>query len=142
MKKMKRSNYKLITENHQAIRELRLEKGWTLVEAARLLGLKSKGLGYLENGRVGLSQERAESILGAYGFHSHDLIRIKKMMKDNIKNKPIRKIIRRVMTNNDRRSYQRIITKEVRVLKALRRIEKLSQDLLLVTLKIDELKFP
>ena len=33
---MKRSNYKLITENHQAIRELRLEKGWTLVEAANL----------------------------------------------------------------------------------------------------------
>jgi transcriptional regulator with XRE-family HTH domain len=32
------------------------------------------------------------------------------------------------MTNNDRRSYQRIITKEVRVLRALRRMEKLSQD--------------
>jgi transcriptional regulator with XRE-family HTH domain len=127
-KNMKRSYYKLITENHQAIRELRLEKGWTLVEAARLLGLKSKGLGHLENGRVGLSQERTESILGAYGFHSHDLIRIKKIMKDNIRNKPIRKIIRRVMTNNDRRSYQRIITKEVRVLRALRRMEKLSQD--------------
>jgi transcriptional regulator with XRE-family HTH domain len=54
-KKMKLSYYKLITENHQAIRELRLEKGWTLVEAARLLGLKSRGLGHLENGRVGLS---------------------------------------------------------------------------------------
>ena len=55
-KKMKLSYYKLITENHQAIRELRLEKGWTLAEAARLLGLKSKGLGHLENGRVGLSK--------------------------------------------------------------------------------------
>jgi DNA-binding XRE family transcriptional regulator len=50
------------------------------------------------------------------------------MKKDNIRNKPIRKIIRRVLTNNDRCSYQRIITKEVRVLKALRRMEKLSQD--------------
>ena len=49
-------------------------------------------------------------------------------MKDIIRNKPIRKIIRRVLTNNDRRSYQRIITKEVRVLKALRRMVKLSQD--------------
>ncbi len=127
-KKMKRSYYKLITENHQAIRELRLEKGWTLAEAAKLLGLKSKGLGHLENGRVGLSPERTDAILAAYGFHAHDLIRIKKMMKDNIRNKPIRKIIRRVLTNNDRRSYQRIITKEVRVLRALRRMEKFSQD--------------
>jgi transcriptional regulator with XRE-family HTH domain len=118
----------LITENHQAIRELRLEKGWTLVEAAKLLGLKSKGLGHIENGRVALSPERTASILAAYGFHSHDLVRIKKMIKDNIRNKPIRKIVRRVMTNNDRRSYQRIITKEVRVLRALRRMEKLSQD--------------
>lgn len=127
-KKMKRSYYKLITENHQAIRELRLEKGWTLAEAAKFLGIKSKGLGHLENGRVGLSPERTDATLVAYGFHTHDLIRIKKMMKDNIRNRPTRKVTRKVLTNNDRRSYQRIITKEVRVLRALRRMEKLSQD--------------
>jgi hypothetical protein len=101
---MKRSYCKLITENHQVIRELLLEKGWTLVQAANLLGLKSKGLGHLENCQVGLSQERTEFILGAYGFISHDLVRIKQMMKDNIINKPIKKIIRRVLANNDRRS--------------------------------------
>jgi transcriptional regulator with XRE-family HTH domain len=66
--------------NH-TIRELRLEKGWTLAEAGKLLGLKSKGLGHLENGRVGLTPERTKKILEAYGFHPHDLVRIKTQIR-------------------------------------------------------------
>ena len=77
-KKLKRSYYKVITEDHLALRELRLEKGWTLAEASKLLGLKSKGLGHLENGRVGLTPERIKTTLDAYGFHPHDLLRAKK----------------------------------------------------------------
>jgi transcriptional regulator with XRE-family HTH domain len=80
-KKMKRSYYKLISEDHLAIRELRLEKGWTLAEAGKLLGLKSKGLGHLENGRVGLTPERTKKILEAHGFHPHDLVRIKTQIR-------------------------------------------------------------
>lgn len=38
-----------------------------------------------------------------------------------------RAIVRTVLSNKDRRSYQKIITKEVRVLKILRQMKKLSQ---------------
>lgn len=51
-----------------------------------------------------------------------------KMLKDQKRNRPKRKIVRTVLTNSDRRSYQRIITKEVRVLRILRRMKKLTQD--------------
>jgi len=39
-----------------------------------------------------------------------------------------RKTIKTVLSNSDRRSYKKIITKEVRVLKTLRRIKDISQD--------------
>lgn len=57
-KKKRRSYYKIITEAQLALRELRLEKEWSLAEAALPLGIKSKALGHIENGRVGLTDER------------------------------------------------------------------------------------
>lgn len=126
-KKKRRSYYKIITDAQLALRELRLEKGWSLAEAALPLRIKSKALGHIENGRVGLADERVRQILEAWGLHYHDFIRAKKIVKDE-RNSPKRKIIRTVLTNTDRRSYQRIITKEVRVLKILRKMKKLTQD--------------
>lgn len=127
-KKKRRSYYKIITDAQLALRELRLEKGWSLAEAALPLGIKSKALGHIENGRVSLTDERVKQILEVWGLHYHDFIRAKKMMKDERRNRPKRKIIRTVLSNNDRRSYQRIITKEVRILKILRKMKKLTQD--------------
>jgi transcriptional regulator with XRE-family HTH domain len=127
-KKKGRSYYKIITEDQLAIRELRLEKGWSLTEASALLGIKSKGLGHIENGRVGLTDERVRQILNAWNIHYHDFIRAKKTVKDREKNRPLRKFVRTVLANKDRRSYQRIVTKEARVLKMLRLMKKLTQD--------------
>ena len=117
-RKKKRSYYKLISENHRAIRSLRLEKNWGLAEAGKLLGLSSKGLGHLENGRVGLTPERTRQIIEAYGFHPLDLERVMRITRNNLKTSFRRNIVRKVLTNQDRRSYQKIMTKEAQVLRS------------------------
>ncbi|MCK6594202.1 MAG: transcriptional regulator [Bacteriovoracaceae bacterium] len=126
-KKCKRQSLK-ITDEHRAIRELRLSKNLSLEEASRPLGIKSKALGHIENGRVKLTKEKIDKIVSSLGFHYHDFLRAKKKVKDDVKNRVQRKTIKRVLKNSDRRSYQKIITKEVKAIKALRILKKISQD--------------
>lgn len=127
MKKSKRQSFKM-TDEHRALRELRLSKNLSLEEASHPLGIKSKALGHIENGRVKLTKEKIEKIVSSLGFHYHDFLRAKKKVKDDVKNRIQRKTIKRVLKNSDRRSYQKIITKEVRAIKALRVLKKISQD--------------
>lgn len=117
-----------ITDEHRALRELRLSKNLSLEEASRPLGIKSKALGHIENGRVKLTKEKIEKIISSLGLTYFDFVRAKKKVKDDIKNHVRRPSIKKVLSNSDRRSYQKIITKEVKVLKALRVLKKLSQD--------------
>ena len=117
-----------ITDEHQALRELRLSKNLNLEQASIPLGIKSKGLGHIENGRVKLTKEKIEKILMSLGFNYHDFLRAKKKIKDDKKNHVNRHTIKKVLKNSDRRSYQKIITKEVKALKALRILRKISQD--------------
>ena len=126
-KKSKRQSFKM-TDEHRALRELRLSKNLSLEEASHPLGIKSKALGHIENGRVKLTKEKIEKIVSSLGFHYHDFLRAKKKVKDDVKNRIQRKTIKRVLKNSDRRSYQKIITKEVRAIKALRILKKISQD--------------
>jgi len=58
-----------ITDEHKALRELRLIKNLTLEEASIPLGIKSKALGHIENGRVKLTKEKIEKIIVSLGFH-------------------------------------------------------------------------
>lgn len=127
MKKSKRQSLKM-TDEHRALRELRLSKNLSLEEASHPLGIKSKALGHIENGRVKLTKEKIEKIVSSLGFHYHDFLRAKKKVKDDVKNRIQRKTIKRVLKNSDRRSYQKIITREVRAIKALRILKKISQD--------------
>lgn len=126
-KKSKRQSLKM-TDEHRALRELRLSKNLSLEEASHPLGIKSKALGHIENGRVKLTKEKIEKIISSLGLHYHDFLRAKKKVKDDVKNRVRRKTIKRVLKNSDRRSYQKIITKEVRAIKALRVLKKISQD--------------
>jgi transcriptional regulator with XRE-family HTH domain len=100
----------------------------SLTEASIPLGIKSKALGHIENGRVKLTKDRIEKIVLSLGFHYHDFLRAKKKVADDIKNKVKRKTIKIVLKNSDRRSYQKIITKEVMAIRSLRILRKLSQD--------------
>ncbi|MFA6236098.1 MAG: helix-turn-helix transcriptional regulator [Bacteriovorax sp.] len=125
-KKMKQPSR--ITDEHKALRELRLSKNLSLDEASIPLGIKSKGLGHIENGRVKLTKEKIEKIVMSLGFNYHDFLRAKKKIKDDKRNRVNKPTIKKVLTNSDRRSYKRIITKEVKALKSLRVLRKLSQD--------------
>ena len=74
-----------------------------------------------------LTKEKIEKIVMSLGFHYHDFLRAKKKVKDDKKNRVSRQTIKKVLSNSDRRSYQKIITKEVKALKALRILRKISQ---------------
>lgn len=124
----KRFNKKIITTEHLALKKLRLDLNMNLTEAGKKLGLSSKSIGVIENGRVDLTQEKIERVVKAYGLSLLDFVRSKKMIaKEGLNLKNRRVFIRSVLTNKDRRSYQKIITKECRVLRSMRRVRKLSQ---------------
>lgn len=126
-KKKKRSG-KTITSEHLALRELRLECEMTLKEAGEKYGLSSKGMGAIENGRVSLNREKIEAIINSYGLTYLDFVRAKRLIEKGTKRRPKRVFVKTVLKNSDRRSYQKLITKECKVLRCLRRIKKISQD--------------
>jgi len=107
----------------KALRLAREQLGVTRYELARALGISYKAIEKIENGRMPLSQDRKEEILKFLGINEYRLKRIKKC------GVIIPKISRKtVFENSQRRSYKRIVTKEVRVLKILRNMNNISQD--------------
>lgn len=126
----KRCQRKSITLDHIALRELRHELNLTLKEAGEKMKLSSKGIGAIENGRVGLDRKRIEEIVSSYGLGYLDFLRIKKNIEKSSKKngRGKRETIKTVLSNSDRRSYQKIVTKECLVLRSMRIIKKLSQD--------------
>jgi transcriptional regulator with XRE-family HTH domain len=114
--------------DHQVIRELRLELGMTLKQASEKLEVGAKGLGAIENGRVYLDKKRVEEIVTSYDLTYLDFVRKKKAIENDSQKRKGRSFVRHVLTNNDRRSYQKIITKECRVIKSMRRTKGISQD--------------
>ncbi|MBC7713973.1 MAG: helix-turn-helix transcriptional regulator [Rhizobacter sp.] len=70
-----------ITDAQRALRELRLSKKLNLEQASTPLGIKSKGLGHIENGRVKLTKEKIEKIISSLGFNYHDFLRAKKKVR-------------------------------------------------------------
>lgn len=126
--KKRRIEKKLISPDHKAIKELRLETGLTLKEAGKSLSISEKTIGAIENGRISLSKTRINEIINGYGFTYFDFVRVKKLLGKNENKRLPRKTIKRVLKSSDRRSYQKIITKECKVLRSMRRIKKISQD--------------
>lgn len=107
----------------RALRLAREKLGVTRYEIAEALGLTYKAVEAIENGRMPLSVERKEEILKLLSLSEHRLKRIKKsgVVEPSVRNKT-------VFENSQRRSYKRVITKEVRVLKLLRNMKKIPQD--------------
>ncbi len=113
---------KLTTTDLKAIRLLREEKGITRDDLATALGVSYKAVEKFENGRLQLSQDKKEKLFNALGLDEKELRRIKKHWV------VIPKRVKTVLENCQRRSYQKVITKEVRVLTHLRKRKKLTQD--------------
>lgn len=112
-----------VNRDLKAIRTAREKLGISRLELAESLGISYKAVEKIENGRMPLSQERKEEILNLLGIDEHRLKRIKKAGVVEPSEK-----LKNVFENCHRRSYQRIITKEVRVLKYLRTMKNLPQD--------------
>jgi transcriptional regulator with XRE-family HTH domain len=107
----------------KAVRRARELSGVSRNELGSKLGISNKTIEKIENGRMNLTDERLLEILDTLNLNTSDLIRIKKG-KGLLK--PKRELI--VSSKALRRSYKKIITKECRVLKSMRREKGFSQD--------------
>ena len=128
MTKLKRCKRKVVTNDHLTLKKLRTDLNITLKEAGKKIGLSKSGIGAVENGRVALTTERIEEIVKSYGVELIEFKRIKRLF-EKAGDIPFRRVtVKSVLTNQDRRSYQRKISKECEVLKSMRRVKKLTQD--------------
>jgi transcriptional regulator with XRE-family HTH domain len=118
---------KKATIEHHALKAIRLKLSLTQKEASKKLSIGHKALEAIENGRVALSRERIEEMMTSYGLTFLDYTRQKKVIKREGFKKTQRVTIKTVLTNKDRRSYQKIITKEAKTLRSMRRIKGLTQ---------------
>jgi transcriptional regulator with XRE-family HTH domain len=112
-----------ISSELRAIRLAREKLGITRQQLAKSPGISYKAVEKIENGRMALSNDRKNEILNLLGIDEYRLKRIKKAGIVI----PTEKI-RTVFENSQRRSYKRIIIKEVRVLKLLRNMKNIAQD--------------
>lgn len=112
-----------VSSDLRALRLAREKLGITRYQLAESLGVTYKTVEKIENGRMPLLPERKEEILKLLGLDQKRFKRIKKSGVVILKTKE-----RLVVCNSQRRSYSRLITKEVRVLKILRQMKKLPQD--------------
>ncbi len=114
---------KINLSHAKALRRSREQLKVTRIELARRLNLSPKAIEKYESGRAIIDEGKLQSILKALDLRQEDFEKIRRGKGCGLKKKK-----KTVLTNQERRSYQRIITKEVRVLKILRQMKNLSQD--------------
>lgn len=114
---------KINLSNAKALRRSRELLKVTRNELASRLGLTPKSIEKYENGRAQLDEEKIKLITDALNLSLVDFLKIKRGKGIGFLRKK-----KTVFSNAERRSYKRIITKEVRVLKILRQMRNLTQD--------------
>ena len=110
-----------------ALRKLRELKKMSRKEACIVLGVNYKTIEKFENGRTKLLKKRIDKIVLAYGFKFEDYALCRKGNIKKVKDRLGHKKVRILDDNKTRRSYQRVITKEVKTLTAMRRLKGFSQ---------------
>ena len=109
--------------NAKALRRAREQLKVTKVELARKLNVSVKTIDRLEQGDGPSSESKINEVLSALGISTEEFLRVKKGRG------PLRKKQERLVTENSlRRSYKKVITKEVQVLKTIRKMKGISQD--------------
>lgn len=122
---MKRTLKEIQNEsNVKALKRARELRGYSRKELAVRLNVTAKAIEKYENGRDFISKERLLKILNALGISYERFNKIRKGKNLNSREDRIKK----VLINSDRRSYQKNITKECKVLRSMRRMKKISQD--------------
>lgn len=109
------------------LRKLREIKNYDRPQAAVLMGTTHKNIEKMENGRTLMTQKRVASYLAAYGISENEYAlcldgKIHLLAEKYAVKRP--KIIEQKTL---RRSYQKIITKEVKILVGMRKLRGYSQ---------------
>jgi transcriptional regulator with XRE-family HTH domain len=110
-----------------SLRKLRELIGMNRKEAGIKLGVSFKAIEKFENGRAKLSPTRVSEILRGYNIPHEEFESILNGKIDELKKKYQPKQKKVIEHNQLRRSYQRLVTKDVLTLIALRKLRFLSQ---------------
>lgn len=110
--------------NIKALKQARVSQALSRKELAQRLDVTPKAIEKYENGRDTLSEARLQKIINALEISPEQFFKVKKGKYL----KTAKKREKKVHTNKDRRSYQKNITKECKVLRSMRRMKKISQD--------------
>ena len=70
---MKRSQQRRFTKKAKVLRYMRLSRGISQAEAAKICGCSEAAIGHYENGRMDVSEKRWGSFLRAYRYEFKDL---------------------------------------------------------------------
>ena len=109
--------------NGKALKRARELRKLSRIELARMLDLSPKTIEKYENGRKKIEKEDVKLFMKALNLTTEQFKKIKKGKGCGVNKKS-----KKVVENTDRRSYQKLITKECKVLKSLRRMKRISQD--------------
>jgi len=109
--------------NAKALRRAREQLKITKVELARRLKVSVKTIDRLEKAESPLNDAKIKEVLSALGISIEEFLKAKKGR--SLKSKKRLKV---VTENSQRRSYKKVMTKEVQVLKTLRKMKGISQD--------------
>ena len=110
-----------------ALKAARVQKGISRKEVVSLLGWSRSSIEQIENGRCNLSQERIEKIASAYGYTRADFESILKSPKLVLAKAVNEGKKDQTVERKPRRNHFKIVTKEVRVIRALRLRKGISQ---------------
>lgn len=110
-----------------ALRKLREIKGLNRKDAGVLLDVGYKTIEKLENGRTSLNKTRIEKTVLAYGLTYQDFLLCLEGKSEQVKERLGHTKAKVLDDNKNRRSYKKVVTKEVRVLQVLRRLKNLTQ---------------
>ena len=111
----------------RALKAARLLKGLSRKDAAKLLGWKVVSFEQIENGRCNFSKERLHKILEAYGYSLKEFERVKLDPKLAMASICQAGKADQSVDRKPRRNHYKIVTKEVRVIRILRKRKGISQ---------------
>ena len=118
----------LLTDTSKTFRALRLKKGLSRAEAGELCGASARAFEQLENGRCLMTSARIERYVRALGYDMLDFESTRKNVREILKELGKRPPTPKAKGPSKlRRNFHKIITKEVRVIRILRKKQGLTQ---------------
>ena len=118
---------KRLTKTVLAFKAARLSRGLTRKQAAELCGCSPRSFEQLENGRCNFSEARLRRLLEQMSVQWSDFLRILEDPKKILARVKEHKPNERSLDRKPRRNHFKIVTKEVRVIRILRKRKGISQ---------------